>query len=158
MEETRLSRRRLVQLGLGVAAKAGLISASVAGLAQPAMAVARGDERDDPFDDDQHLSASINAAYAFLDQMMDAYAPGDTVRLSQSYADQIANGQFFSTAFTYDNALLLLAYLTRGRRSDFGRAQALGNALLYAQKTDPAADGRLRQPYFGGTADANGGF
>src|SRR5207248_3327595 len=93
MEDTKLSRRRLVQLGLGVAANTGLISASVAALASPAMAVARDDERDDPFDNDQNLSASVSAAYAFLDQMMDAYAQGDTVRLSQSYADQIANGQ-----------------------------------------------------------------
>lgn len=156
MEETKLSRRRLMQLGLGVAANAGLASISVAELAQPAMADL--DSSDHLFDDDHELSASINAAYVFLDQMMDAYAQANTVRLSQSYSDQIANGQFFSTAFTYDNALLLLACLTRGKQSDLARAQTLGNALLYAQQTDPAGDGRFRQAYFGGTADSNGVF
>jgi hypothetical protein len=157
MEGVKLSRRSLVQLGLGVAANAGLVSASVAGLVSPAMADAGG-EHDHPFDDDHDLSTSISAAYAFLDQMMDAYAQGDTVRLSQSYSDQIAGGQFFSTAFTYDNALLLLAYLTRGRRNDLARAQVLGNALLYAQQTDPSGDGRFRQAYFGGSADSKGVF
>jgi hypothetical protein len=76
----------------------------------------------------------------------------------QSYADQIAGGTFFSTAFTYDNALLLLAYLTRGRRDDLARARVLGNALVYAQQSDGQSDGRFRQAYFGGSADSNGVF
>lgn len=122
MEENTLSRRRLMQMGLGAAASAGLASASVAGFVQPAMADSSFDH--DADESNHGLSTSVSAAYSFLDQMMDAYAQGNTARLSQSYADQIAGGQFFSTAFTYDNALVLLAYLVRGRRSDLSRAMA----------------------------------
>jgi len=75
--------------------------------------------------------------------------------MCQSYADQIAGGTFASTAFEYDNAVLLLAYLSRGNRDDMQRAIILGNALLYAQNTDPAGDGRFRQAYFAGVD--NGG-
>jgi hypothetical protein len=158
MQETKLSRRRLVQLGLGAAAGAGLASGSVVGLVQPAFADCYTDRDDSPFAEDRNLSASVSNAYFFLNQMMDAYAHGNTTRLVQSYADQIAGGTFFSTAFTYDNALLLLAYLTRGRRDDLARAQALGNALVYAQQADPNGDGRFRQAYFAGSADSKGVF
>jgi len=87
--------------------------------------------------------------------MMDAFAQGNTVRLCQSYSDQIAGGTFHSTAFTYDNALLVCAWLVRG---DIARAMAIGNGLLEAQNTDPAADGRLRQAYMAGIPDVNGAF
>lgn len=158
MEKAKLSRRRLVQLGLGAAAGAGLTSATVAGLVQPAPADWDFDHDDNPFRENRDLANSVQNAYAFLDQMMDAYAQGNTVRLVQSYADQIAGGTFFSTAFIYDDALLLLAYLTRGGQSDLARALVLGNALVYAQKNDAAADGRFRQAYFAGSADSNGVF
>lgn len=158
MEGTKLSRRRLVQLGLGAAAGAGLTSTSVVGLVQPVLADSGFDHDDNPFREDRSLAKSVQNAYAFLDQMMDAYAQGNIVRLVQSYADQIAGGTFFSTAFIYDNALLLLAYLTRGQREDMARALVLGNALVYAQKNDAVADGRFRQAYFAGSADSNGVF
>ena len=58
--------------------------------------------------------------------------------------------------FVYDNALLALAYLERGKSGDVGRARIIGDALLYAQKNDPAADGRFRQAYFAGVPDSNG--
>src|SRR6185437_1710362 len=59
---------------------------------------------------------------------------------------------------TYDNALIALAFLARGRGDDIQRAIIIGNALLYAQQTDPAGDGRFRQAYMAGVADANGAF
>jgi hypothetical protein len=158
MEQTMLSRRRLVQLGLGAAAGAGLVSGSGLGLVRPAFADSDFNRDDSPFAEDRNVSASVSNAYLFLNQMMDAYAQGNTTRMVQSYADQIAGGTFFSTAFTYDNALLLLAYLTRGRRDDLARAQVLGNALVYAQQSDGQSDGRFRQAYFGGSADSNGVF
>src|SRR6266576_1747462 len=130
MTEMMLSRRGLVQLGLG-AATAGLVSASGSTLAYAS-----------PI-----LTTSVRNGFLFLNQMMDAYAQGSTVRLCQSYSDQIAGGTFGSTAFTYDNALLVGAWLARG---DIARAMVIGNALLYAQQTDPAADGRLRQAYMAG--------
>jgi hypothetical protein len=139
MPDMKLSRRGLVQLGLG-AATAGLVSASGGTLAYAS-----------PI-----LTTSVSNAFLFLDQMMDAYAQGSTVRLCQSYSDQIAGGTFLSTAFVYDNALLVLAYLARRTQQDTERAKVIGNALLYAQQHDAMPDGRFRQAYFAGVADSNG--
>src|SRR5690242_4280439 len=68
--------------------------------------------------------------YAFLDAAADGYPEHGTIRLAQSYADQAG---LFSTAFTYDNALAILAHLVRPGREGRARAVALGDALLYAQ-------------------------
>ena len=154
MLDSKISRRRMMQLGVG-AATAGVVPVS-----KP-LAYASGlsaVNRDSDLPGGPQLQHSTNAAYAFLRQMMDAYAQGSTVRMCQSYCDQIAGGTFFSTAFTYDNALLALAFLARGRSDDIARAMIIGNALLYAQQTDPARDGRLRQAYMAGTPDSHGVF
>jgi hypothetical protein len=139
MSDMKLSRRGLVQLGLG-AATAGLVSAGGGTLAYAS-----------PIP-----TTSVTNAFLFLNQMMDAYAQGSTVRLCQSYSDQIAGGTFLSTAFVYDNALLVLAYLARRTQQDTERAKVIGNALLYAQQHDAIPDGRFRQAYFAGVADSNG--
>jgi len=144
-----------MQLGLGAVATAGLVSTAGANLAHATDAVAVSRESG-VANGSSPVQTSISNAYLFLNQMMDAYAQGSTVRLCQSYCDQIAGGTFYSTAFVYDNALLLLAYLARGKYGDIGRATVIGDALLYAQNTDPAADGRFRQAYFAGVADSNG--
>ena len=155
MTEQELSRRRVLQLGLGAAATAGLVS--TAGITDARAADAGAINLGcDANPGSMSLQSSVSNAYLFLDQMMDAYAQGSTVRLCQSYSDQIAGGTFLSTAFVYDNALLALAYLARGRASDVTRATIIGDALLYAQKNDPASDGRFRQAYFAGVADSNG--
>nr|WP_238431451.1 hypothetical protein [Streptomyces cavernae] len=76
---------------------------------------------------------------------MDAYPDHGRIRLAQSYTDQAG---LFSTAFTYDNALAILAHLAARTADGRARAVALGDALLYAQAHDPAYDdGRLRQAY-----------
>ena len=150
MFENEISRRRMMQMGLGAAATAGLVHSTGTALAQVSTPSSLGLSGDP-----KTLQASINGAYAFLTQMMDAYAQGSTVRLSQSYSDQIAGGTFFSTAFVYDNALLTCAWLARG---DVARAMIVGDALLEAQNTDPAADGRFRQAYMAGLPDVNGAF
>jgi len=91
---------------------------------------------------------SIDRAHAFLPVMMDAFQQGTTLRLVQSYAD---SGNLGSTAFTYDNALTIIAFLTRRTRDDMARAQVLGDGFLYAQAHDPTySDGRLRQAYWVG--------
>src|ERR671930_2060672 len=46
--------------------------------------------------------------YRFLAAAMDGYPDHGSVRLAQSYSDQAG---LFSTAFTYDNALAILALL-----------------------------------------------
>jgi hypothetical protein len=157
MKEKEFSRRRLMQLGIGAAAGTALAATTGASLAHASNGnLAEPDSAGD--EGNSSRRASIANAYLFLDQMMDAYAQGATMRLCQSYSDQIAGGTFFSTAFVYDNALLALAYLARGSASDMARAKVIGNALVYAQQHDAAADGRFRQAYMAGLPDSNGVF
>jgi hypothetical protein len=89
---------------------------------------------------------SLRAALRFLDQMMDAYPDYGTLRLPQSHTDQVG---LHSTAFSYDAAVAILAYLVDDTRSEsLDRARLIGDALLYAQAHDADfADGRLRQAY-----------
>jgi hypothetical protein len=155
MTENELSRRRVMQMGLRAAAAAGLVSTGSLAVAEAAD-VRPISPSSNPAGNSKSLTSSISNAYLFLDQMMDAYAQGSTVRLCQSYCDQIAGGTFFSTAFIYDNALLALAYLARGQAGDIARAKVIGDAILYAQHIDPAGDGRFRQAYFAGVADSSG--
>jgi len=99
------------------------------------------------------LKASIANAYMFQNTMMDAYASGDTVRLVQSYSD----GGLGATAFTYDNAVAINAYLLRGTPDNLRRAKVLGNGLIYAQATNfPFNDGRFAQAYFVNTPNPDG--
>jgi hypothetical protein len=101
------------------------------------------------------IAAALDDAYSFLDTMMDAYAQGSTLRLIQSYSDQQG---LQSTAFTYDNAVVIAAYLVRSESGDVARAQVLGNSLLYAQQTNSFNDGRLFQAYFVNAPDAHGAY
>jgi hypothetical protein len=159
MVEKELSRRRLMQVGIGTAAASALTSVAGGTSTRGSNGNPARLGSDLAFEqENKSLELSIGNAYLFLDQMMDAYAQGTTVRLCQSYSDQIAGGTFYSTAFVYDNALLALAYLARGRASDIQRAEVIGNALLYAQQNDAVADGRFRQAYFAGAPDSNGVF
>jgi len=122
-----LSRRSVIGTGIGAAflLAAGGVPAHAA--ARTGGSKAPGPER---------------RAYAFLDAATDGYPTFGAIRLAQSYTDQAG---LFSTAFTYDNGLAILAYLSNGRKA---RAVQLGDALLYAQAHDPQySDGRLRQAY-----------
>ncbi|MET9457899.1 Tat pathway signal sequence domain protein [Streptomyces canus] len=120
-----LSRRTLIGTGLGVAVLTAA-GTGTARAAQPASA-----------------APAPRRAQAFLAAAMDAYPDHGTIRLTQSYTDQAG---LFSTAFTYDNALAILAHLAVPAGES--RAVALGDALLYAQAHDPVYDdGRLRQAY-----------
>ncbi|MFF3851116.1 Tat pathway signal sequence domain protein [Streptomyces sp. NPDC002328] len=125
------SRRALIGSGLAVGAAALTASGSGAATAVERPAAARGSAR--------------RRAHSFLAAAMDAYPDHGTVRLAQSYTDQAG---LFSTAFTYDNALTILAALASGTADGRSRAVALGDALRYAQAHDPVYDdGRLRQAY-----------
>ncbi len=101
------------------------------------------------------LRQSIQKAITFQNLMMDAYAAGTTVRLTQSYSDEA----LLSTAFTYDNAVSIHAYLASGMADGLTRAEVLGNGLLYAQAHNfPFHDGRFGQAYFVNKADTDGAF
>src|SRR5579863_2724822 len=93
-----ISRRRFFGVGLGAAAFAG--TSSVAPMVRAEAA-----------DSASLFRESIENASAFQNFMMDAYVAGSTVRLIQSYADQSG---LLSTAFTYDNAVSIHAYLLEG--------------------------------------------
>jgi hypothetical protein len=123
------NRLRGLLFEVGVIVLAGFAALSCA---QPANAQAPG-------------FASIANALKFQNTMMDAYATGSTVRLAQSYSDQALG----ATAFTYDNAVAIQAYLALGGAANLERAQVLGNGLIYAQSTNfPVNDGRFAQGYF----------
>ncbi|MFE0455741.1 Tat pathway signal sequence domain protein [Streptomyces sp. NPDC058914] len=126
-----LSRRALIGTGLAVGATALTAAGSGTARATQRPSTAR-------------LTAR-GRAYAFLAAAMDAYPEHGGVRLAQSYTDQAG---LFSTAFTYDNALAVLAHLASRTADGHARAVTLGDALLYAQAHDPVYDdGRLRQAY-----------
>ena len=91
-------------------------------------------------------ATSLSKAYNFLDSMMDRYASGSTLRLSQSYVPTAALN-LGDIAFTYDNAVVLTAFLQRGQGDDPTRANVLGESLVYAQQHDPIGDGRVRNSY-----------
>ncbi len=93
------------------------------------------------------LEAAVDRAFAFQNFMMDAYATGSTVRLAQSYSDEALG----ATAFTYDNAVAIHAYLASEDPDLLERAIVLGDGLLYGQAHPfpfPINDGRLPQGFF----------
>src|SRR5215475_10091961 len=148
MTNTSLTRRRLLGMGFGSVATAGLFSKSARS------AASTQDEIN--LRENGNFPDSFHRVYSFLDEMMDGYAQGATLRLIQSYSDQQG---LLSTAFTYDNAQVIHAYLLRGRRDDIDRARTIGNSMIYAQQNDPNFnDGRLRQAYFVDRPDPNGVF
>ena len=92
------------------------------------------------------LATPLANAYDFLDTMMDLYASGGALRVVQSFVPNKVL-RLGDAAYTYDNALVLLAYLLRGQPGDLNRAQLLGQSLAYAQTHDPIGDGRVRDGY-----------
>ena len=93
------------------------------------------------------LDGSVARAYAFLNLMMDRYAAGSTPRLVQSFTGGVLGAQGFTSSETYDDALVIDAYLAEGTRAGRARAEVIGDGLLYVQAHDPAADGRIRAAY-----------
>lgn len=105
------------------------------------------------------FQSSLEAALTFLNAMQDAYADGSTVRLSQSYSDQLFGPGFPYVGFTYDNAVVIHAYLAHGLAGDVQRATVLGKGLLHAQATNfPVSDGRFAQGYYVNAADNSGAY
>ena len=144
-----ISRRDLFGMGLSAVATAGIAPFAFTTPAHAAV-TSRPGLPDTP----ATTETSIQNAFTFQNTMMDAYASGSTVRLIQSYSDQ--NG-LESTAFTYDNAVSIHAYLLRGQQDDLARAQVIGDGLIYAQANNfPIADGRFAQAYFVNVANPDG--
>lgn len=91
--------------------------------------------------------SSMTLAYDFLDMMMDQHATGSTLRLPQSFTGGTLQKQGYTDSVTYDDALVIDAFLARGTADDVARAEVLGNSLLYVQAHDPKQDGRIRAAY-----------
>jgi hypothetical protein len=94
------------------------------------------------------VTAATRRAYTYLDTVMDAYVGGSTPRLLQSYNNESG---LMTSAFVYDNALAINAYLARPTSANVSRAKVIGDALLWAQANDERfTDGRIRQAYAAG--------
>jgi hypothetical protein len=92
-------------------------------------------------------ASSVSRAVRFLDRMMDRRTTSSTARLVQSFTGGVLGRQHFTDAETYDNALVIDAYLADGSRASLERARVIGRALLFAQRHDPRRDGRVRAAY-----------
>jgi hypothetical protein len=93
------------------------------------------------------LAPDVARAVTFLDRMMDKYATGRTRRLVQSFTGGLLGRQGFTDSETYDDALIIDAYLSAGSPAALSRARVIGDALLYIQAHDPRHDGRIRAAY-----------
>ena len=102
------------------------------------------------------LPDSVARAYQFLNQMMDLQTTGPAPRLVQSYTGGLLGQQGDTSASTYDNALVIDAYLAERTAGGMARAKTIGDALVYLQAHDRAHGGRLRNGYAPAPlADAN---
>jgi hypothetical protein len=90
---------------------------------------------------------SITRAYSFLASTFDQYGSGTTLRVPQSYTGGYFATINFVSSFAYDDALVILAWLSNRTSVDLQRATVLGDTLLYAQANDPYGDGRTRASY-----------
>lgn len=141
-------RRHLLALGAAAAAAPALAAAPAQGAAPaPALTVTGGTRG--------RATGPVDRAYHYLDVVQDAYQPGGTPRLLQSYNNESG---LFTTAFGYDNALATIAYLARPTREHIRRAKIIGDAFLWIQGNDERfTDGRLRQAYAAGPMVFYGG-
>jgi hypothetical protein len=130
--------RRGIALGTAVVT-AGLAAAGLAGCGPVGGPARRVTAR--------QLQISVNDAYSFLSHMMDRYSTGSTPRLVQSFAAGVLGRRHFTASETYDDALIIDAYLAAGTAAGRSRAEIVGSGLLYVQGKDPRHDGRVRDAY-----------
>ncbi|MCM8757281.1 MAG: hypothetical protein NC823_02235, partial [Candidatus Omnitrophica bacterium] len=93
-------------------------------------------------------------AIFYLDDIRYEISRLNEPRLANSYR-AVVTGEpdkyFLNAAFIYDNALTILAYLSRGTPEDLRRAGLIADALLLARDNDRFyQDGRLRNAYQSG--------
>ena len=135
------------RVDLAGAAVAAVLAATTAGIVGCAPAGDRGAAGPPAQVPARQLQSSVADAYSFLSQMMDKYAAGSTPRLVQSFTGGVLGQQHFTASETYDDALLVDAYLAAGTPGGRSRAEVIGNGLLYVQAHDPQHDGRVRAAY-----------
>lgn len=95
-----------------------------------------------------------NGAIFYLDDIQYDKPRPDDMRFLASFKTLHGNDpdqKIKNTAFIYDNALALIAFLTRGTPEDLRRAKILADSFIYAQENDRYfTDGRLRNAYASG--------
>ena len=89
----------------------------------------------------------VSHAYQFLNQMMDRYARGSLPRLVQSYTGGVLGAENYTASSTYDDALVVDAYLAQRTPVGQGRAETTGNALLTALAQSAPQGGGLYDDY-----------
>lgn len=136
------SRRAVIAWGSAAFATASTVFAAGSAVAAPGSGDSGRGSGKHPVS-----TASIAAAYGFLARRHDQYGAGSTLRLPQSYDGGFFASIGFVSSFTYDNALMILAWLATGGSSELTRARILADTLLYAQDNDPEGDGRTRASY-----------
>jgi len=90
----------------------------------------------------------------YLDDIRYDKARPEALRFLTSYETLASTGPdryLRNASFIYDNALVLLALIARGKEEDRARAKLLADAFIYAQEHDRYySDGRLRNAYMSG--------
>src|ERR1039457_1703036 len=79
--------------------------------------------------------------------MMDSHATGPTRRLVQSFTGGVLGQRRFTSSETYDDAVVIDAYLAANTPAARSRAAVIGRGLLFVQANDPRHDGRIRASY-----------
>ncbi len=97
--------------------------------------------------------ANPKGATIYLDDIQFDLRRDNTLRFLQSY--EITSSEkdipLRNTAFLYDNALALIAYIERGSAEDLKKAKLIADSFVYAQSHDRYfKDGRLRNAYQSG--------
>jgi len=93
------------------------------------------------------LAEEFGKSYLHLYRRMDAYVQ-DGNRLIESYTEPYSLTTE-DLAYTYDNALAILALLARKEPEDIVRARVLCESLIWVQEHDPTfTDGRVRDGYY----------
>lgn len=89
----------------------------------------------------------------YIDNIKYNLSRPDELRFLNSYKTTSAPEDIYlrNVAFTYDNSLVLLAFIARSKPEDLKRAKILADSFLYAQNNDRYfRDGRLRNAYQSG--------
>ncbi len=116
--------RRIALAGVAMAAGLAIFAADVAGCGLAGDQAAAGPAARVPAG---QLRKSVANAYLFLNRMMDRYAAGSTPRLVPSFTGGILGRQRFTASETYDDALIIDAYLAAGTPAGRSRAAVIGN-------------------------------
>jgi hypothetical protein len=137
-----LSRRRLITASAIAAATVVPVGVALGRSGTASANVVPGDLVD------RRFAGPVDRAFGYLNFVMDAYKTGTALRLLQSYNNESG---LLTTAFVYDNALAVIAYLSRPSKANVARAKVIGDTFLWIQANDERfTDGRVRQAYAAG--------